>query len=322
MTVQWFVQAALIAGVVAGAVVAIGFGFHKLARPTRISFAARAAAVTGTRRIPRVDPSSSVPNSLVLQMARSFSEEALRVARSLVRTDSLEALLREAASNLTVEDFRKKQLFVGTAGAIGGLTAGAGLATIGTPLPTIAMMGLCAGLGAVIGFYLPLSEVRTRAKRRQRAILDSLDDVADLLQLLLSIGYPDESAMVAVATSGTGPLPELFGQIVSAAKSAPPGTVGVLPGQLRAASREASNPLVAQFLLGYASEIEQGSTEKIRRMAALAKDVRDRREDDIEATGERRTNLIFAVSLIAFGWAIFVPMLANVTLMTKGILGG
>jgi tight adherence protein C len=114
-----------------------------------------------------------------------------RVERMLVYADH--------PGNITVLDYQGLRLFL-----LLTLSAGVYFATVASNGPSVAVRyALVAG---AIGFQLPWYWLRSKAKKRQKAILRALPDALDMLTIGVEAGLAFESALLRVGEQWDNPL--------------------------------------------------------------------------------------------------------------------
>lgn len=114
-----------------------------------------------------------------------------RVERMLVYADH--------PGNITVLDYQGLRLFL-----LLTLSAGVYFATVASSGPSTAVR--YAMVAGAIGFQLPWYWLRSKAKKRQKAILRALPDALDMLTIGVEAGLAFESALLRVGEQWDNPL--------------------------------------------------------------------------------------------------------------------
>jgi len=88
----------------------------------------------------------------------------------------------------------------------------------GTPLPLPLLLITSLAL-SVVGFMLPVLQLRTRAKAKRREFRTSLSAYLDLVSIMLAGGAGIESALVAASQVGDGPTFHLIADSLDVARA-------------------------------------------------------------------------------------------------------
>ena len=135
--------------------------------------------------------------------AAAVAEDIARLAGS-ASSDTKE-LLTQAASHLSVEQFRLRQgvgICVGAAlGGVAGLLAGSA---------TLAV--LFAGCGGFAGFVWPRAQLKSQRAAREKQVWASLPEIVDFLRECHAAGQPTDIAIETVTQIATGPVVDALTQ--------------------------------------------------------------------------------------------------------------
>jgi Flp pilus assembly protein TadB len=88
----------------------------------------------------------------------------------------------------------------------------------GTPLPLPLLLITSLAL-SIVGFMLPVLQLRTRAKAKRREFRTSLSAYLDLVSIMLAGGAGIESALVAASRVGDGPTFHLIADSLDVARA-------------------------------------------------------------------------------------------------------
>lgn len=157
-----------------------------------------------------------------IELSQPFSERALLpLIRGLAR------MLNRTAPQKNVEYMRHKLELAGNPNhwtvaeflGVRGL-AGIVVSALGTLLAIAlnmeaALVLLFLGIGAVLGFYMPLFWLNRKIKARQKAIQKQLPDAMDLLTISVESGLGFDAAMGKVAEKWDNELSRAFARVIS-----------------------------------------------------------------------------------------------------------
>lgn len=210
--------------------------------------------------------------------------------------------LRQAASTLTVDAFRARQLAVGVAGVVlGGLVA-IGLSTLRqVPLAVAVLMVCVGGVGGFVGTDLVLQ----RAAKKRLALMNSeLPIVLEFLTLSLAAGEGILDSFRRVARTSGGELAREISGLVSSVNSGAP-----LAESLTGLAAELRLPGFTRCAEQVVGALERGSplAEVLR---AQAQDSREETKRQlIEVAGKKEVAmmipLVFLILPVTILFAIF-----------------
>ncbi|HWD62038.1 MAG TPA: type II secretion system F family protein, partial [Humibacter sp.] len=206
-------------------------------------------------------------------------------ARMLGGTDALTARLRQAASPLTVDEFRLRQV----AWALGGLAAGTAVViamSASAQLPPVVAVVAPIVLGAC-GFVLR-DQLLTRAiTKRLARMAEELPTVLELLTLSLSAGEGVHDALRRVARSGSGELAAELGRVVAETGMGVP-----LATALGEASRDVRLPQFTRCVDAVVTALQRG-TPVVEVLRAQADDARETgKRDLLEQAGKKEIGML------------------------------
>jgi tight adherence protein C len=281
-----------------GSLAALGLGIVLLvvtvapgrSRPTGVA-AALAAIDRRYGQAPQAKPgpgSNALPGWLT-QLARRLSPGGM--------TDSLQRRLDLAGNPGSWTPDR-----VLAAKGIGLLVLGGLGALLGLGSP--AWFVLCAGLGALIGFFLPDVLLYNSGDKRQAKIQAALPDAMDMLTVCVEAGLGFDAAMVQVARNTTGPLAGEFARALQEMQ------LGASRAQaLRAMTARTTVPELRVFVSALTQATELGITvaQVLREQAG---EMRLKRRQRAEEKAQKvQVKILFPLVFCLFP-ALFVVILA------------
>jgi tight adherence protein C len=220
---------------------------------------------------------------------------------SLGSRDLLRTLLLRADSDVSVEDFRTRQLAAATIGALVG-AGSAGLWNWANPTATLAPLWPALALG-VFASLLPRVHVSVAARRRDARVLSEFAVVVEILHLAIEAGESPIEALDRVARR-TRALSADLQRI----------TIDVLAGEPlgaaldRCASSSRQIP-VARFFADLAVAVDRGAP-LVDVLQAQARDVREERRRQMVGARPRRlmaaaapVPLLIAPAIVMAVWA-------------------
>ena len=239
------------------------------------------------------------------------------LGRWVVRHARAGALADEqTASDLALLD-RSLDLFAGTSAfcAIAGLLVGpaiwAAAAVTGTPLPIALPLWLMIA-GAVLGWIVPRTMLRSEATRARRDFRHALGAYLDVLVLLLAAHEGTESAMDLAAGAGTGPaFAELRRAVSQARLSGDP-----VWDQLDELGRRIRVPELGEIAATGSLAGESGAAVR-RSLTAKARALRTAALAEAETTARRKSQAMFApLVLMGLGFVLFLiyPLVTNLSI--------
>jgi tight adherence protein C len=190
---------------------------------------------------------------------------------------------------------------------LGGLGALFGL---GSP----AWFVLCAGLGALIGFFLPDVLLYNSGDKRQAKIQAALPDAMDMLTVCVEAGLGFDAAMVQVARNTTGPLAGEFARALQEMQ------LGASRAQaLRAMTARTTVPELRVFVSALTQATELGITvaQVLREQAG---EMRLKRRQRAEGKAQKvQVKILFPLVFCLFP-ALFVVLLGPAAITTAQTL--
>jgi tight adherence protein C len=180
---------------------------------------------------------------------------------------------------------------------LGGLGALFGL---GSP----AWFVLCAGLGALIGFFLPDVLLYNSGDKRQAKIRTALPDAMDMLTVCVEAGLGFDAALVQVARNTTGPLAGEFARALQEMQ------LGASRAQaLRALTARTTVPELRVFVSALTQATELGITVA-QVLREQAREMRLKRRQRAEGKAQKvQVKILFPLVFCLFP-ALFVVLLA------------
>jgi len=281
-----------------GAVVALGLGIVLLVvtvvpgRSRPVGVAAALEAIDrryGQAPQSRPGPGSSALPGWLTQLARRLSPGGM--------TDSLQRRLDLAGNpGSWTPDRVLAAKGIGLLG-LGGLGALYGL---GSP----AWFVLCAGLGALIGFFLPDVLLYNSGSKRQAKIQAALPDAMDMLTVCVEAGLGFDAALVQVARNTTGPLAGEFARALQEMQLGASRTQA-----LRAMTARTTVPELRVFVSALTQATELGITVA-QVLREQAREMRLKRRQRAEEKAQKApVKIIFPLVFCLFP-PLFVVLLA------------
>jgi tight adherence protein C len=238
---------------------------------------------------------------------------ALRMgtARMLGGTDALTARLRQAASPLTVDEFRLRQV----AWALGGLAAGTAVViamSASAQLPPVVAVVAPIVLGAC-GFVLR-DQLLTRAiTKRLARMAEELPTVLELLTLSLSAGEGVHDALRRVARSGSGELAAELGRVVAETGMGVP-----LATALGEASRDVRLPQFTRCVDAVVTALQRG-TPVVEVLRAQADDARETgKRDLLEQAGKKEIGMLVPLVFLILPVTVLFAIFPGVVVLETG----
>ena len=180
---------------------------------------------------------------------------------------------------------------------LGGLGALFGL---GSPVWFV----LCAGLGALIGFFLPDVLLYNSGDKRQAKIQTALPDAMDMLTVCVEAGLGFDAALAQVARNTTGPLAGEFARALQEMQ------LGASRAQaLRAMTARTTVPELRVFVSALTQATELGITVA-QVLREQAREMRLKRRQRAEEKAQKvQVKILFPLVFCLFP-ALFVVILA------------
>jgi len=218
-------------------------------------------------------------------------------------SESLRRALRQAASPVTVDEFRSRQLSASMVGAIVGIVvvAVAGQSAAVSPVAAVTVPALAAG----VGFWCPDMFLRRAARQRVARLSEEFPTVLEFLTLSLSAGEGILDAIRRVAELGSGELASELRGVVSSVHTGVP-----LGSALEKLSDDLRLSPVTRCIEQLVGGMERG-TPLVEVLRAQAQDSRDeskrillaiagRKEVAMLVPVNRTLGFFFAISEAAF----------------------
>jgi len=211
----------------------------------------------------------------------TLDRAAVRLARLLGGSASIERRLSQANSSLNVHAFRLSQVVWGAAAFVGALMLSLFmLAGDGGRSPLVLAVFRCGA--AVAGVVLRDQRLSSAVRERERRMLAEFPTIADLLALAVAAGEAPTAALERVARNSSG---ELSGEIRRALADARAGD-GLVRALDAVAERTSLDPL-SRFVDGVVVALDRG-TPLADVLRAQAADVREVRKRSILESGGRK----------------------------------
>jgi tight adherence protein C len=190
---------------------------------------------------------------------------------------------------------------------LGGLGALFGL---GSP----AWFVLCAGLGALIGFFLPDVLLYNSGDKRQAKIRTALPDAMDMLTVCVEAGLGFDAALAQVARNTTGPLAGEFARALQEMQ------LGASRAQaLRAMTARTTVPELRVFVSALTQATELGITVA-QVLREQAREMRLKRRQRAEGKAQKvQVKILFPLVFCLFP-ALFVVLLGPAAITTAQTL--
>jgi tight adherence protein C len=186
----------------------------------------------------------------------------------------------------------------------------------GMSLPAIVFM---SGMGAVVGWLLPLYVLRRRTRKRSRAIQLSLPDMLDMMVVCVEAGLGLNQAMQRVAEELGTMAPELSEELQLTNLEIQTGTPRE-EALRNLAERTGSTDL--KSLVGMLVQTDRFGTSIARALRVHSKTLRTKRRQRAEEQAAKTTiKLIFPLVLFIFP-ALMVVILVPAVLHIVRSLGG
>ncbi|HLS32564.1 MAG TPA: type II secretion system F family protein [Brevibacterium sp.] len=238
------------------------------------------------------------------------------VGRLLERLGSTSQSVRRridlSGSRLTVEQFRLEQVMWGALGLAGGLLL-VTLAGVARGLNVVAGTGVVV-LAAVVGAIGRDRWLTASARRHQRAMLDELPAVAELLALAVSAGEGPMAALERVTRTTRGALTVQLEATLAEARAGTP-----IVTALERLSTRTSQAAVARFAEGIAVAVDRG-TPLAEVLRAQAHDAREAaRRELMEAGGKKEIAMMMPVVFLVLPVTVLFALFPGLVLLQVGL---
>jgi len=230
-------------------------------------------------------------------------------ARMLGGTDAIAARLRQAASPLSVDEFRLRQV----AWALGGLAAGTAVViATSAQLPPVVAVAAPIVLGAC-GFVLRDQLLSRAITRRLARMAEELPTVLELLTLSLSAGEGIHDALRRVARSGSGELAAELGRVVAETGMGVP-----LATALGEASRAVRLPQFTRCVDAVVTALQRG-TPVVEVLRAQADDARETgKRDLLEQAGKKEIGMLVPLVFLILPVTVLFAIFPGVVVLETG----
>lgn len=283
---------------IAGALIGVAFSVGLLSvvaavRTRRPSLMARVAPYVPER-------SDRVPAPSL----REFAGPGLRRAgdslgRLLGGSSSVERRLNRLDWDITVSDFRIRQVIAGGAGFAAAFVSGLWLAATRQPSP-IALLLLC-GVGFVLGVVAYDRLLGRRLKALEARQAEQFPTVAELMSLAVAAGEPPHRALERVVAVTHGELATELRRLVAEVNSGIP-----FVDAFDTLAARTGVPVIARFAEALAVAVERG-TPLTDVLHAQAGDVRESaRRDLIESAASREVLMMVPVVFLLMPMTVVV----------------
>jgi len=196
---------------------------------------------------------------------------------------------------------------------LGGM--GVALAFIGGELPLIQRI-ILPGVGAGLGYYLPVMSLGSKIRKRQKEIIKNLPDALDLLTICVEAGLGFDSAMAKVAEKWDNELSLAFSRVIQ--------EIG-LGKMRREALRDMADRMEVQDVSTFVAAIIQAEQlgVSIARVLRIQSDqMRMRRRQRAEELARQAPiKMLPAIAFLIFP-AIFIVLLGPAVIQVKNMIAG
>ncbi len=221
--------------------------------------------------------------------------------------------LTALGSEQRVEDFRVEQVLWGVLGGLGGFLLVVTISAITFSVNLFAAAALIV-LGLITGVLTRDWWLTVQVRRRERAMMEELPVVAELLALAVTAGESPVAALQRVCRLCRGELSVELGRALTGARAG-----ASLIGSLQAIGARTSLDPLARFVDGMVIALERG-TPLAEVLRAQASDVREAGKRELLASGGRREiammfPVVFVLLPITVLFALY-PALVNITQLT------
>ena len=233
------------------------------------------------------------------------------LARLLGGTEAIAARLRQAASPLSVDEFRLRQV----AWALGGLALGgaAVIAAAGsTALPPMISIAAPAVLAAS-GFVMRDRLLSRSIARRLRRMTEELPTILELLTLSLSAGEGIGDALRRVARTGSGELAAELGRVVAETGMGVP-----LATALAQVSREIRLPQFTRCADAVVTALQRGSPV-VEVLRAQVDDARETgKRELLEQAGTKEIGMLVPLVFLVLPVTVLFAIFPGVVVLETG----
>jgi tight adherence protein C len=282
-------------------------GRHRFAErvaPYLVDVSEEARVVMSRRRPAPTSPLDAVAGPVIVLLRTA-------VSRLFGGNDALALRLRRAASPLTIEEFRLRQVAWG----LGGLVAGCALVVMAVsarPVPPAVVIATPILVAAAA--FTGRDRLLTRAVARRAArMADEFPTVLELLTLSLSAGEGMSDALRRVARTGTGALAGELGRTVAETGMGVP-----LATALRGSAQVICLPQFTRCVDAVVVALERGSpiAEVLRAQASDAREVGKRTL--LEKAGSKEIGMLVPLVFLILPVTVLFAMFPGVMVLRSG----
>ncbi|MDQ6724974.1 MAG: type II secretion system F family protein [Actinomycetota bacterium] len=284
------------------AALAVGCAVMAVARPPRrlgprvhdYTLVARSKLGSGPGVLSLTRPPASATGALVRVLGPMLDEAARRLGRLLgIYDDELLALeLRRAGiRGMSPKRYRKQQLLIGVAGAVGGIALGAlcGASLGGSPTPFAVLGGFC---GFAAGATWRTGELGRRVKERQERMRGELFSLCQVLAIYARATPNLLSITEAVAERSRGQLAEEMREVLRRIEA---GTAA--EAAFFEAARLTAEPAAGRLYRTMATAARSGG-DIADALLAQSGDIRDAQREEIKQSAIKRRGAMLAPLLL------------------------
>jgi tight adherence protein C len=254
-------------------------------------------APRGSTLLARRPPVAAAPS--VDRLLRAL---AGRLDRLVGGAASVQRRLEQAASPLSLEQFRAEQVIWSGVGMLAGVALCVLLTARGNPVTPVAWL-LLAVLGVAVGGVLRDRMLTRDVRRRQAVMLAEFPAVAELLALAVGAGESPRGALERLTRCSHGHLAAELSRTLADARAG----VGLVEALERMAART-SLPALERFVDGMAVAIDRG-TPLADVLRAQAADVREEgRRALLEAGGRKEIGMLVPVVFLILPVTVVVAL--------------
>ncbi len=259
-----------------------------------------------------------------MELSMPFTE---RVIRPMIR--GVSAFISRFAPQRNVEEIKHKLDLAGnpnnwTPSDLLGVRGLASIITAALILFPMFLLGgdiiqilLFSGIGAVLGFYLPLFWLNMKIRSRKHDIQKALPDALDLLTICVEAGLGFDAAIVKVAEKADNELSRAFGRVNAEIR------VGKLRREaLRDMANRTGVPDVANFIAAVIQADQLGvSMAKVLRIQSEQMRIK-RRQRAEEQAAQAPVKMMFPLVFLIFPSILIVLLGPAVLIFMKQGIGG
>ncbi|QDB80009.1 type II secretion system F family protein [Georgenia wutianyii] len=259
------------------------------------------------------EPRTHTPFPTLESLLAPVMSDAGRLLERLGSTShSVRRRIVLAGSTLTVEQFRLEQVMWAALGLAGGLVL-VTFAGVARGLNVVAGTAAVV-VAAVLGAVARDRWLTRAAERNQRAMLDELPAVAELLALAVSAGEGPMAALERVARTTRGALSRQLEVTLAEARAGQP-----LAQALERLSARVSKAAVARFAEGIAVAVDRG-TPLAEVLRAQAQDAREAaRRELMETGGKKEIAMMIPVVFLVLPVTVLFALFPGLVLLQVGL---